>query len=80
LSVVLHTAVSKKLLPRAVDRNRVKRLMREASRDVPLPSIRVLVRLTCKPVRAFSMADRQCKRLLREELDLGLRLLIRRLS
>jgi RNase P protein component len=77
---VLHTAVSKKLLPRAVDRNRVKRLMREASRAMQLPSVQLLFRLIKQPTLAFGKPDRQCKRLLREELDRGLIVLLRRFS
>lgn len=80
LPAVLHTAVSKKLLPRAVDRNRVKRLMREASSAMKLPSIQLLFRLIKQPVPAFGKPDKQCKRLLREEMDRGLNVLLRRLS
>ncbi len=80
LTTVVHTAVSKKLLPRAVDRNRVKRLMREASDDLQLPSIQLLFRLTGKPIVPFSKPDRQCKRLLRVEMDCAVVLLLRRLS
>lgn len=79
-STDIHTAVSKKLLPRAVDRNRVKRLMRAASSDLQLPSMRLLFRLTVKPITPFSKSDRQCKRLLREEMDRTVALLLRRLS
>ena len=79
-TTVVHTAVSKKLLPRAVDRNRVKRLMREATGDLELPSVQLLFRLTGKPMIAFGKPDRQCKRLLRSEMEQAVALLLRRLS
>lgn len=65
----LHMAISKKLLPRAVDRNRVRRLIREAVRHVhPLPVL-LMVRLMSKPRELIEVTRQRSNRMLRAELD-----------
>lgn len=78
--MTVHMAVSKKFLPRAVDRNRVRRLIREAARLRELPGTLVLVRLMRKPTAAFAQPDSACKRLVRAELDDGFARLVQRLA
>lgn len=79
-ALVVHMAVSKKFLPRAVDRNRVRRVIREAARTIDANALLIFVRLTRKPVALFKLPDGACKRLLRAELDAGFAQLARRLG
>ena len=72
---VLAMAIGKKLLPRAVDRNRVKRIAREAWRhraagDPALArELSVFIRLARRPAMLDAVCDSGKKRLLRAELD-----------
>jgi ribonuclease P protein component len=72
---VLAMAVGKRLLPRAVDRNRVKRIAREAWRhrvagDPSLAGeLHVFIRLARRPAVLEPVCDLRKKRLLRAELD-----------
>ena len=72
---VLAMAIGKKLLPRAVDRNRVKRIAREAWRHrvagepALARELSVFIRLARRPAVLDSVCDSAKKRLLRAELD-----------
>lgn len=64
-------AVAKKLLPRAIDRNTVRRITREAWRAVATrhPDLDLFVRLQSKPQAWTALPDGQRKRACRLELD-----------
>lgn len=72
---VLALAIGKKLLPRAVDRNRVKRIAREAWRHrvagepALARELSVFIRLARRPAVLDPVCDSGKKRLLRAELD-----------
>lgn len=66
---VVHMAISKKLLPRAVDRNQVRRLIREAVRHAQLSPAQLMVRLTSKPRALIEVTRQRSNRMMRAELD-----------
>ena len=72
---VLMLAIGKRLLPRAIDRNRVKRVAREAWRLRVLAQpalareLSVFIRLQKRPAVFGKLPDRQVKAALRLEID-----------
>ena len=66
----LGVVVAKRLAPRAVTRNMIKRLARELFRKAALPPVDCIIRLT-KPVgtRVKSASSREKKRRVRAELS-----------
>lgn len=66
----LGVVVAKRLAPRAVTRNMIKRVTRELFRQSALPALDCIVRLS-KPInsRAASAASSPLKKQLREELQ-----------
>ena len=66
----LGVVVAKRLAPRAVTRNAIKRIAREIFRQAALPTIDCIVRLS-KPVgtRPQSASSRQQKRLIYDEVS-----------
>ena len=70
---VMTLAVAKRLLPRAVDRNTVRRIAREAYRSwhrtqLGLPAV-IFIRLRRRSADWMTMPDGQKKRLWRSEID-----------
>ena len=67
----LMMAVAKKLMPRAIDRNTVRRIARESWRAVAgrHPDLDLFVRLQAKPLAWAALPDGQRKRACRLELD-----------
>lgn len=67
----LMMAVAKKLMPRAIDRNTVRRIARESWRAVAgrHPDLDLFVRLQAKPLAWSALPDGQRKRACRLELD-----------
>jgi len=65
----LGVVAAKRLAPRAVTRNTVKRLTRELFRQMPLPAIDCIVRLS-KPVnsKAGPATNAELRRLLKQEV------------
>jgi ribonuclease P protein component len=71
----LGVVAAKRLAPRAVTRNTIKRIVRELYRQTPLPSVDCIVRLS-KPVnaRAGPAVTARLKTVLRAEITQLLRL------
>ena len=69
LSVKPQIAVAKKLLARAVDRNLVKRIVRECCRFAPLPAVSTLIRLKKRPPQWPQRSARARKAFVRNEVQ-----------